>query len=387
MVGENVPAYLGGIAISRKKAMFRRLLSGLPILLPVAVAQAEPTPFLNAQLRPTTSGTNLAGPFLRGTQAVIDSAIIKCTESVPGCPIATDRSSLYYRLPPGMTYVSHWAATPLAPATCTTAAAPDGGQHVACTGGGLTGWSWAINHQAQLRLTVAVAADAPLGPVRIVMAVDDNLPAQSITLDECLDDAFPNYCDVLDRDIEVAPAPGLRIDQMTASPAVFEPDDESARINIVFRNTGTAPTTGTHLQVSLPPGFQWQLATTGFTGLTMGCSAAGNWQTGQVVTCSGGALPFPTAANPNVVTARLGIRPRGSMEFPGPLPVVASLNDGAAADSGVLLACTQDPSPAHCAWLDVPTWIPCAYAHADGIYCDGFELPEATGWGHLRRRG
>lgn len=354
-----------------------RPLPGLLILFAISSARAEPTPFLTAELRPSMSGTSWGGPFLRGTQAGVDSMITKCTESVPGCPLSFERSSLYYRLPPGITYVSHWASNPLAPATCTTAAAPDGGQHVACTGGSVAGWSWAINHQAQLLLTVAVAPDAPLGPMRIVMGVDDNLPAQSVTLAECLDDDFPNYCDVMDRDIEVAPAPELRIDQMSASPTVFEPDDESARINVVFRNTGNAATTATHLQVSLPPGFQWQLATTSFTGLAMICSAAGTWQTGQVVTCSGGALPFPTAANANVVTARLGIRPRGTMEFPGPLPVVASLNDGAAADTGVLLACTQDPSPAHCAWLDVPTWIPCAYAYADGIYCDGFELPQA----------
>ena len=356
--------------------MSPRALLGLLLTIPVADVSAEPTSFLNALLSPGGSGTNNGGVFLRGTEARIQSTIFKCVENTPGCPFNFDRNSLYYRLPPGITYVSHQASNPIAPVTCTTGAAPDGGQYVACTGGSVVGWSWAAYKQATLLLNVNVATDAPLGAARVVMAVDDSLPDQSATLAECLDDIFPNYCDEFTGSIDVAPAPDLHIVQMSHTPMVFQPDDTSARIELFVRNEGNAPSTGTHVQVSLPAGFQWQLANTTVIGLTMTCSASGTWNDGQTVTCTGGPLAVPNSANASTVTLRLGIRPRGSMEYPGPLPVVASVNDGTAADPAVLLACAADPSPAHCAWHEVPTWVPCAYAYADGIFCDGFQPPD-----------
>lgn len=358
--------------------MLPRLLLGLLLILPVVPLAAEPTPFLNAQLSLGSSGTANGGVFLRGTNAFVHSEIHKCLQSVPGCPFSFDRSSLYYRLPPGISYVSHVASNPLAPVTCSVTTMPDTSEQVACTGGSVVGWSWAVNHRGSLRLNVTVANDAPLGSMRVVMAVDDSLPDQSATLAECLDDIFPNYCDEFTGVIDVAPAPDLHLVQMSHTPAVFQPDDISSRIELFVRNEGNAPSAGTHVQVSLPPGFQWQLASTTVIGLSMTCSASGTWNDGQTVTCSGGPLAVPNAANPNTVTVRLGIRPRGSMEYPGPLPVVASVNDGASADPAVLLACAADPSPTHCAWHEVPTFVPCAYAYADGIFCDGFQPPETV---------
>lgn len=356
-------------------AMPCRLLLALALMISlpaVDVAAQPPTPYLTAEFN--SGGTAPTyDAFLRGTQARIIATIRKCLGSVPGCPFQFERSSLYFHLPPGLAYVSHLASTPLNPATCTTRAAPDGGQFVACTGGSVVGYQGS-NWQAQLTLHVDVAADMALGPLRLVMAVDDNLPAQSLTLAECMDDIFPNYCDDFSSVVGVAPSPALIIEQTWHVPSVFEPD-EAASIKLFARNTGNLAGTGTHLQINLPPGFQWLLANTSSVGPLMACTATGTWNAGQTVTCSGTGLP---ATASGTVQLNLGIRPRGGMEHPGPLPVLASVNDGAAPLPAVLLACASDPSPAHCAWLEVPTFVPCAYAHADGIFCNGFELPQAV---------
>lgn len=350
--------------------MLRRLFYGLLLVLialPATAAASEPTPYLSIQAIVVGSTT-----FLRGTTRRISGIIQKCAPSVPGCPTNFPRSSLYYRLPPGISYVSHYTYAPIFPATCTVTDMPDGSEHVACTGGGLgTG----IYTSGQIELTVAVAGDAPLGPARLVMAVDDSLPEESGTLDECLDDSLPNYCDERMLDIDAAPAPDLYIDVVNHSPDVFEPDDMASVIRVSVGNRGNAPTTGTHLQAHLPPGFQWQLATTSTGAFAMTCSKTGTWQgVGETVTCSGGAL----AAN-SWINITLGVRPRDSMEVPGPLPVVIAVNADASADPAVLLACANDPSPAHCAWHEVATWIACARNRDSGIFCDGFDVQVPLG--------
>ena len=346
-------------------AMSPRLSCGLLIalcVLPATVSASEPTPYLSAEM------SNIGGSsYLRGTTRTVNTIIRKCAQTVPGCPTSFPRSSLYFRLPPGISYLSHYTYAPLVPVTCVATGMPDGGQHLACTGGGL---STGIYTVGQLVLTVAIAADAPLGPARFVMAVDDSLPEESGTLAECIDDQFPNYCTEITPTIEVAPAADLYIDQVNHSPLVFEPDVMTSRVTVYVGNRGNAPTTGTHMQAHLPPGLQWQLATTTTGGFAMTCSKTGSWNSaGETVTCSGGAL----AAN-SYFDIKLGIRPRDNMEVPGPLPVLAAVNQGAVADPAVLLACANDSSPAHCAWHEVPTWIACARTRDSGIFCDSFDV-------------
>ncbi len=336
-------------------------------ILPAMASASEPTPYLNVQM--VYSG---GSSFLRGTTRKISGIITKCAQSVPGCPSNFPRSSLYYRLPPGISYVSHYTYAPIFPATCVVTDMPDGGEHVACTGGGLgTG----IYTSGQVELTVAVANDAPLGPARFVVAVDDSLPQESGTLAECIDDPVPNYCTERMLSIDAAPAADLYIDYVNHSPSVFQPDDVTSVVRVSMGNRGNAPTSGTHMQVNLPPGFQWLLASTSTGGFAMTCSKTGSWQgAGETVTCSGGALAASTW-----VDIALGIRPRDSMEAPGPLPVVAAVNEGANIDAAVLLACANNPSPAHCAWHEVPTWIACARGRDTGIFCDGFDVQVPVG--------
>lgn len=249
---------------------------------------------------------------------------------------------------------------------------PDGSEHVVCTGGGL---STGIYTSGQIELTVAVASNAALGAASLVVAVDDSLPSESGTLAECIDDPLPNYCAQQTISIEAAPAADLYIDLTTHAPSVFQPDDLTSRIRFSVGNRGNAPTSGVHLQAHLPPGFQWQLATTTTAGFPMTCSKTGTWQdAGETVTCSGGAL-----AASRWIDVTLGVRPRDSMEVPGPLPVVASVNQGATADPAVLLACASNPSPAHCAWHEVRTWISCARGRDSGIFCDGFDVQAPAG--------
>lgn len=179
--------------------------------------------------------------------------------------------------------------------------------------------------------------------------------------------------------IDVAPAADLYFDQVRHSPLVFQPDDVNSRIAITFGNRGNLPTTGTHVQTHLPPGLQWNLAKTSTTGLAMSCSKTGSWQTdGETVTCSGGAHPV------GYTDLYLGIRPRDTMEVPGPLPVLIAVSEGASVDPAVLLACAADSSPAHCAWREIPTWIPCARSRDSGIFCDGFDVQVPIGFQSLK---
>lgn len=353
--------------------MLLRLFCGLLVALvalfamPRTAPASEPTPYLSAQL-----GFVAGSSYPRGTTRRVTTFIRKCAQSVPGCPNPFLRSGLYFRLPPGISYVSHTASVPLVPVTCTVTAMPDGGEQLACAGGGLQSGMYDVGH---MELRVAVANDAPLGETRIVMAVDDSLPEESGTLAECLDDILPNYCAELNPVIEVAPAADLYFDVVNHSPLVFQPDEMTSVIRVFVRNRGNTATAGTHMQAHLPVGFQWQLATTSTGSFGMTCSKSGTWQgAGETVTCSGGAL----AANSGI-DITLGIRPRDNMEVPGPLPVVIALNNGASADPAVLLACASDSSPAHCAWHEVRTWISCARGRDSGIFCDGFDVQAAAG--------
>ena len=363
------PVAYDDLTAHRIIAMWTRLLPLLLVallLLPTSAEALDPTPYLTAQVAPVGSPT-----FLRGTNRRIISFIRQCAPSVPGCPSSFDRSSLYYRLPPGITYVSHSSYAPLVPLTCSATAMPDGSQYFACTGGGLSGGMYNVG---SLELTVKVANDAPLGTGRLVMGVDASPPDESSTLVECIDDQFPNYCAEMSIPIDVAPAADLFIDQVRHSPLVFQPDDSTSRIAIYIGNRGNAPTTGTHVQTHLPPGFQWNPATTYTSGFAMTCSKTGSWQTdGETVTCSGGALAV------GYIDLFLGIRPRDTMEIPGPLPVVVAVNDAPGADPAVLLACAIDSSPAHCAWHEVPTWVACARGRDTGIFCDGFDVQVPIG--------
>lgn len=347
--------------VKSTRTLFGLLLAAFFVPSGGAMA-SEPTPYLSAQL--FSVGGN---SYLRGTTHRIYGRIRQCVQSVPGCPSSFERSGLYFLLPPGIHYDSHSAYAPLAPVTCLPTLLTDGREQVVCSGGGLTGGMYNVG---QVELIVTVANDAPLGSARAVLGVDDSLPAESNTLAECIDDPLPNYCSEMMLDIGVAPMADLYIDSLWHTPLVFEPDDLTSLVTVSVGNRGNAPSTAVHLQTHLPPGFQWQLATTTTGAFPMTCSKTGNWQNdGETVTCSGGALPADVWTE-----ISLGVRPRDTMEIPGPLPVLSAVSDGVSADPAILLACASDPSPAHCAWHEVPTWVACARSRESGIFCDGFDV-------------
>jgi hypothetical protein len=347
--------------------MLPRILLTLLLVLPAIEGRAQqPNPYLNATL--TIANTPPSQNLQRGTVGRIQANPSKCLGSVPGCPFNFDRTSLYFHLPAGLTYSHHTASSPLHPMTCTSAPVSGGASVVSCSGGSLAGYQGS-NWHSQLLLYVNVAEDMPLGQTRLVMAVDDNLPQDSVTLAECLDDIYPNYCDDFTATVEVAPAPKVIIEAAWHHPTVFQPDTPSSLV-VFARNNGNLASTHTHIQVALPPGLQWQLATTSTVGPLMTCTASGAWATGQTVTCSGAGLPATTSGT---VQLTLGIRPRAAMEYPGPLVAVGAVNDGPNPEPAVLSACALDPSPAHCMWHEIPTFVPCAYAYEDGVFCDGFD--------------
>lgn len=349
--------------------MFKRLV--LLLALAPVVAVADPSPFLTATIDGSMSGTNYGGPFLRGTSAQITTRVQKCTTA--SCPLALERTSLYYRLPPGLELISYTPFNPVQ-AVCTAGPVEPGGQTIVCTGNGLSGNGLGINHYSGVNLIVQVAPSAPLGTGRITMAVDDSLPGESGTLALCQQDASPSYCDTLDRGIAPGPEPDLHLFDESHAPGVFLAGAQDARVQVYFQNRGNAPTQATHLYIALPPGFEWRPADTSGLGLSLACTPSGSVASGQVLTCSGGALQTPTAANNHLGRLTLGITPRPTMEQPGPLPVVFALGDGNTTGENLLLGCTDNPEQNHCAWLWVPTGTACGNRIvAHGIHCDGFE--------------
>jgi len=343
-----------------------RILLALLFVLPAAALAGGANP-LAVDIREYLSGTNFNGPFLRGMDGVLDVYFENC----PGqaCD-PTERSSVYVQLPPGLSYVSHQGFSPTF-VTCTAEAVTPQGQTVRCTGAGLSGNPLAITKFSAVRFDLAVAADAPLGPAPIVVAVDAQEPAASNSLALCLTDPAPAWCDVMGATIAVPPQPELRFTGGQFSPSVFAVGDDSGVVRANFRNAGEAAAAQVNVRIQLPRGAYWRSAGNASSPAGFNCSQAGTVDPGFVLDCR---LAAPLASGAEGFL-RIGLNAGVLVE--GGLPVLFAIDAQAGGDPQVLDRCAQDPEGSDCLLIDVPLRNGCAQRHGlAGIYCDSYEAQQ-----------
>mgnify|MGYP000886904521 CR=1 FL=1 len=151
------------------------------------------------------------------------------------------------------------------------------------------------------------------------------------------------------------------------------PIGQAGEISLAFTNASSASATATTIALRLPAGFAFQ---TPSSTPALSCSVDGAAATGQIVTCQGAGLPAG-------MSGILVFHPMvgAETEVPGPVVVLAAIDQSNPPSTATLFACADDPSPSYCRWHEIPTYAPCASQYADGIYCDGFEpllAPEAA---------
>ncbi len=317
-------------------------------------------------LRPDLSGTNFGQPFLRGSTGKVDVYMENC----PGqtCD-GTEVTSVYLRLPPGLSYVSHQGFRPTF-VTCTPEALEPAGQTIRCTGAGLSGNPLAINKYSGVVFDVAVAADAPLGSAPIYVGLDELPPQGSPTLGQCLQDTAPIWCDVMDLGVATPPVPELVFEGGSYSTGGLAIGDETGTVTAQFRNIGSAAAGRTNIQIQLPRGVFWRSAGNASSPAGFNCSSAGSVDPGLTLSCSS-----TTALNPGATGfLRIGVNP--GVLTPGAVPVLYSIDSLQAPAAQGLAQCAANPERADCLLLEVPLRNGCEGRHGmDGIFCSGYETP------------
>ncbi len=317
-------------------------------------------------LRPDLSGTNFNQPFLRGSNGVVDVYMENC----PGLACNnTATTSVYLRLPPGLSYVSHQGFRPTF-VTCSAGAVTPAGQTIACTGAGLSGNPLSINKTSGVVFTVAVASDAPLGPAPIYVGLDEQAPAGSTTLAQCLLDTAPIWCDVMDLGIATPPVPELVFEGGSFSGGGLAVGDETGTVTANFRNIGTAAAARTNIQVQLPRGTFWRSGGNGSAPGAFNCTSSGSVDPGFILTCTS-----TTTLNPNASGfLRIGLNP--GVTASNPLELLYSIDSLPAPAPNGLAECRADPTRLRCLQLIVPLRTGCEGRPGnDWIYCNGYEAP------------
>lgn len=340
------------------------LLALMAAMMPSATVLASTTVMVD--LRPDLSGTNFGQPFLRGSTGKVDVYMENC----PGqaCD-GTEVTSVYLRLPPGLSYVSHQGFRPTF-VSCTAEAAEPSGQTIRCTGAGLSGNPLAINKYSGVVFDVAVAADAPLGSAPIYVGLDELPPPGSPTLGQCLQDTSPIWCDVMDLGIATAPVPELVFEGGSYSSGGLAIGDETGTVTAQFRNIGAAAAARTNIQIQLPRGVFWRAAGNASSPAGFNCSSSGSVDPGFTLSCSSSAVLNAGASG----FLRIGVNP--GVLTPGAVPVLYSIDSLQTPAAQGLDVCAANPERAECLLLEVPLRNGCEGRHGlDGIFCNGYETP------------
>lgn len=319
---------------------------------------------VEASLRPELSGTDYGQPFLRGQSGVVDLFVHNC----PGqwCDF-TDRTSVYLHLPPGLSYASHVGMHPTW-VTCTAGPVEAAGQVVRCTGAGLSGNPNAITKSSGAVFTVNVAPDAPPGSAPIHAAVDEESPEGSTTLAQCMLDAAPAWCAVMDLGIAIAPVPELVFMDGSWSQGGLEVGAETGTVRARFRNIGALAASNTNIQVQLPRGVYWRASGNASDPSPFTCSSSGSVDPGYVLRCSTSQQVRDGAEG----YLQLGLNPGALVT--GSMPVLFAIDSEAAPAAGALDQCALDPERADCLLLEVPLKNGCdGRFGSDGIFCNGYE--------------
>ena len=339
----------------------------LALVITVTSLTVAANPNVTLTIRPSLSGSNLGGPFLRGTEGVISLYFENCS----GCDFI-NQSNAYVRLPPGLVFDRSvgYNATYM---TCTPGPVEPSGQTVVCSGAHMSGSPAAVTRTSALDVWVDVAPDAPLGAAPIHAGFDDAVSPPTGTLAACMANPAPANCDVWNATIAVPPLPDIEILGVAHAPGVFAVGVVDPRLTVTFRNRGTAATLSTHIDLSLPPGITLGPGS-GATPLGMSCSVLATTASGQTLRCSGGALLPGDAGNPRIVSLVVRFVLDAALDTPGPVDVLVGADPGGAIDAATLRDCSADPAPDHCALHPIPTGKFCAGGIVpEGIYCDGFE--------------
>lgn len=332
----------------------------LVLLSPFAAASTT----VMVDLRPGLSGTNFGQGFLRGSTGKVDVYMENC----PGqfCD-GTNVTSVYLHLPPGLSYLSHVGYRPTFLA-CTAETVAPAGQVVRCTGAGLSGNPNSINKYSGITFDVAVAVDAPLGPAPIHVGLDEQSPAGSQTLVQCMGDTAPIWCDVMNLPILAQPTPELVFEGGGYSGAGLVIGDETGTVTANFRNIGTAATTRINIQIQLPRGVYWRSAANASSPGSFNCSSSGSVDPGYVLTCSSATALNAGAAG----FLRIGVNP--GVLTQGMAPVLYSIDALSTPALQGLPECAANPERADCLLLEVPLRNGCEGRHGmDGIFCNGYE--------------
>lgn len=259
-----------------------------------------------------------------------------------------------FHLPAGLAYSRMQSSLP----GFTCSVEPDGGgELVTCS------TPYIVNN-SYITFVVDVATDVPIpGPLYVYARLGND--SQDLSLAQCIADPARDGCGRLTVPTRLPRAARLELVSAAPLPAEFQRGQEG-RVRVLYRNSGDDVAVSTRLALQLPPGLAWNR----MMGLAMACTASGDPATvGQIVACTGPALPDGLQLQPDVVVDVL----YGAVDD---LPILLAVDMGQGAAQAVLDGCVADPAQAHCALIDVPVAFHCADQHgAEGIFCNGFELP------------
>lgn len=214
---------------------------------------------------------------------------------------------------------------------------------------------------------IAMAIDAAPdiavpGPAEFHVAVGNDMQAPP---SDCSLDPHQVGCGRLTWAMRPARVAALQFASAQHNPAWFTVG-QAGMVQLGLANAGEGNAAATTVVLRLPPGFAFASSANSLPA--MNCSVDGDSATGQTVACTGFGLPGGSTGS-LVLHLAIGAQ----TEVPGPVVVLAAIDESSPATTETLLACADDPEQPQCTWLEIPTFAPCAAQYADGIYCDGFE--------------
>lgn len=260
-----------------------------------------------------------------------------------------------FLLPPGFEFnrggpQSNWA--------CTADAAEPNGQVVHCQW--LLGYDMTPSNSS-LWLRIDLSPDVPVpGPHTIIGLVSNEYQAPSHDFEQCLMPEPPVGCSVYSLiQIEAPPQAQLEIVDMNHSPDRFQTGAEG-QIHIQYTNTGEGPAGPLNLEFAAPPGLIFNRSQN--TNPLLSCTASGDAETGQTVTCTGGS-GFPVGANGQASLVF-------DLEWAGYLEALTTIAIGDTTRPGPELdSCQDNADQVGCGEHLIRV--------SDALFCDRFEHPSA----------
>lgn len=258
-----------------------------------------------------------------------------------------------FLLPPGFEFNRRTG-----PWFCAADAPESSGQVVHCQ---YTGSYDLSPSTSSLAMRIDLAPDVPVpGPHMIIGLVSNEYQTPSHDFEQCLLPDPPVGCSVYSLvQTEAPPQAQLEVIEMSHSPEHFQTGGEG-QIHIQYTNTGEGPAGPLSLSFAAPPGLSFNRSQN--TNPLLSCSASGDAETGQAVSCTGGS-GFPVGANGQATLVF-------DVEWAGYLEAVTT----------VAVGDTTRPRPELDSCQDDPEQVGCGehlIRVSDALFCDRFEQPSA----------